>query len=267
LFARVIVNRLWQQHFGTGIVSTPSDMGLGGSQPSHPELLDWLAQQLKQNQYSLKAMHRLICCSAAYRQRSTIDTHSLVHEQALTVDSSNRLLWRQNPRRLDAEAIRDSILAVSGQLDVSMYGPGFREFDYKEEYAPVYTYVTKPDATLMRRSIYRFRVRTTPNPLLTTLDCPNPANLTPTRSTTTTAIQSLAMLNHQFMLQQADALARRLEQTSTEPREQIMQAWRLTLGRTPRESELMAAQSLIAQHGTITFCRYLLNANEFVTVD
>ncbi len=267
LMARVIVNRMWQQHFGSGIVATPSDMGLGGSMPSHPELLDWLARELQLRRYSLKAIHRLICCSAAYRQRSNVDAHSASHQQALQVDSSNRLLWRQNPRRLDAESMRDTILSVSGQLDTHMYGPGFREFDYKEEYAPVYTYVTKPEPALLRRSIYRFRVRTTPNPLLTTLDCPNPANLTPTRSTTTTAIQSLAMLNHEFVLQQASAFARRLEQVSHEPEEQASAAWRLALGREPRDSERQAARSLIEKHGLAAFCRYLLNANEFVTID
>lgn len=267
LLSRVIVNRLWQQHFGVGIVSTPSDFGLGGTLPSHPELLDWLAGELKRNNYSLKAMHRLICCSAAYRQQSTLQPNSQAHQAAMKIDASNRWLWRQHARRLDAEALRDSVLAVSGQLDPVMFGPGFREFDYKEEYAPVYTYVTKAEPVLSRRSIYRFRVRTTPNPLLTVLDCPNSANLTPTRNTTTTALQALAMLNHEFLLQQAAAFAKRLEQADRDPGVQVSQAWRLAFGREPDSRELAAAESLIDQHGLVTFCRYLLNANEFVSID
>ncbi len=192
---------------------------------------------------------------------------SQAHQAALKIDESNRWLWRQNAKRLDAESLRDALLAVSGQLDPAMFGPGFREFDYKEEYAPVYTYVTKAEQALSRRSIYRFRVRTTPNPLLTVLDCPNSANLTPTRNTTTTALQALAMLNHEFLLQQAAAFAQRLEQSARDPHAQVTQAWRLAVGREPDDRELAAAKSLIAQHGLVTFCRYLMNANEFVSID
>ncbi len=165
LMPRVLSHRLWQQHFGVGLVATPSDFGLGGAAPSHPDLLDWLAIGSRNITYSIKAMHRLICTSTAYRQQSAfLPTHTN-HQQAMASDASNRWLWRQNPRKLDAESLRDAVLAVSGQLNPQMFGPGFREFDYKEEYAPVYSYVTKQDPSLLRRSIYRFRVRTTPNPL------------------------------------------------------------------------------------------------------
>ncbi len=264
---RVIVNRIWQQHFGVGIVSTPSDFGLGGSLPSHPELLDWLATELRNRKQSLKEMHRLICCSAAYRQQSQIQSTSDQHANSIAVDSSNRFLWRQNSRKLDAESLRDALLSVSGQLDTQMFGPGFREFDYKEEYAPVYSYVTKNEREFFRRSIYRFRVRTTPNPLLTTLDCPNSANLTPTRNTTTTALQSLALLNHDFLLQQSKSFANRLERADSNLAKQVSLAWRLVFSREPLDSERDAAQGLIQKHGLATFCRYLLNANEFVSID
>ena len=267
LMPRVIVNRLWQQHFGVGLVATPSDFGMGGTEPSHPELLDWLAVEFKKRHYSIKAMHRLICSSAAYRQQSTVKADNPAHKQATAIDASNRLLWRQNSRKLDAESLRDAVLAVSGQLDTKMFGPGYRDFDYKEEYAPVYTYVTKADQSLLRRSIYRFRVRTTPNPLLTVLDCPNPANLTPTRNTTTTALQSLALLNHEFLLQQAESFAKRLEQTDSDASLQVKHAWHLAFGREPLTSEREAAVQLINKHGLSTFCRYLLNANEFVSID
>ena len=160
LMPRVIVNRLWQQHFGVGLVATPSDFGLGGAAPSHPELLDWLASEFKKRHYSIKAMHRLMCSSTAYRQQSVLMLDNAAHKQATAIDVTNRWLWRQNSRKLDAESLRDAVLAVSGQLDPKMFGPGFRDFDYKEEYAPVYTYVTKADQSLLRRSIYRFRVRT-----------------------------------------------------------------------------------------------------------
>jgi len=264
---RVVVNRIWQQHFGVGIVSTPSDFGLGGSLPSHPELLDWLATELKNRKQSLKAIHRLICCSAAYRQQSQVQSNSESHAKGAAVDSSNRFLWRQNSRKLDAESLRDALLSVSGQLEKQMFGPGFREFDYKEEYAPVYSYVTKNDRDFFRRSIYRFRVRTTPNPLLTTLDCPNSANLTPTRNTTTTALQSLAMLNHDFLLQQSEYFAKRLERADSRLANQVLLAWTLVFGRAPLDSEEAAANEIIRKHGLATFCRYLLNANEFVSID
>ena len=267
LIWRVIVNRIWQQHFGVGIVSTPSDFGLGGSLPTHPELLDWLATELKNRKQSLKAMHRLICCSAAYRQQSQVQLGTEPHPKGIAVDSSNRFLWRQNSRKLDAESLRDALLSVSGQLETAMFGPGFREFEYKEEYAPVYSYVTKNDREFFRRSIYRFRVRTTPNPLLTTLDCPNSANLTPTRNTTTTALQSLAMLNHDFLLQQSEYFAKRLERADSRLVNQVSFAWSLVFGRAPLDSERDAASDIIQKHGLATFCRYLLNANEFVSID
>ncbi len=175
LTRRVIVNRLWHYHFGQGIVNTPSDFGHGGDRPSHPELLDWLADELLARGWSIKAMHRLIVTSRTYRQSSQFDA------KAAAVDAQNRLLWRANPQRLDAESVHDTVLAVSGTLNSSMGGPGFRDFDYTEAYAPIYRYITADRPELWRRSIYRFVVRTTPQQFLTTLDCPNPANLTPAR--------------------------------------------------------------------------------------
>lgn len=266
LFARVMVNRLWQQHFGVGIVATPSDFGLGGTSPTHPELLDWLASYFKQNRYSMKAMHRLICNSATYRQRSSFHPDK-EHATAFAQDASNRWLWRQNVRKLDAESTRDAILAASGRLETTMYGPGFREFDYKEEYAPVYSYIAKDEPATSRRSIYRFRVRTTPNPWMASLDCPNSANLTPTRNVTTTALQSLAMLNDEFVLQQSVHLAKRVEAASADQEAQIGFAWQLLMGRKPSMAESEASRELVQKRGLPTFCRYLFNSNEFVSVD
>jgi len=148
-----------------------------------------------------------------------------------------------------------------------MYGPGFRDFDYKEEYAPVYSYVTRGETELARRSIYRFRVRTTPQPFLTTLDCPNLANLTPTRSVTTTALQNLALLNHDFIFQQAELFAKRLESSEKEINDQIDLAWTHAFARKPTGEELTAAVGLAKSHGLATFCRFLLNSNEFLYID
>ena len=151
LTPRVIVNRLWHYHFGTGLVDTPSDFGLGGGLPSHPELLDWLAEELLAEHWSLKSLHRLICTSAAYRQQSNPDPSPNV-ERGRRIDSNNRLLWRMNPRRLDAESVRDAVLNVSGQLNRQMFGPGYRDFEYQEEYAPVYRYITPDSPDLWRRA-------------------------------------------------------------------------------------------------------------------
>lgn len=266
LTARVIMNRLWQHHFGAGIVETPGDFGLGGSLPSHPKLLDWLASRLIQHNWSLKAMHREICLSHAYQQQSASVATEVVRK-ARAIDSGNRLLWRQNARRIDAETLRDSVLAVSGKLNPEMYGPGFRDFDYREEYAPVYRYVTADSEELWRRTIYRFVVRTTPDPFMSTLDCPNPANLTPKRNVTTTALQALALMNNDFMRKQAGYFAERCRENCEQPDEQIRQAFQLALCRAPAEDEFAAAKELVSRKDLTALCLALINLNEFVYID
>lgn len=261
--ARVIVNRLWHHHFGKGLVATPSDFGLGGSMPSHPELLDWLAIELQRGQWSLKRIHRMILLSEAYQRTSNAGDNT-----AAVKDAGNRLVWRQNPRRLDAESLRDAMLTTSGWLDRKMRGPGYRDFEYQEEYAPVYEHRVLEAPEVFRRSIYRFVVRTTPHPFLTSLDCPNPATLTPTRNTTTTAIQSLATLNNALVLQQCDHFAARLQRELPDrPEEQARRALRLAFGRRPREDEVASAKQLIQEAGLFQLCRILLNTNEFIYVD
>ena len=265
LTPRVIANRLWHHHFGTGLVDTPSDFGLGGGQPSHPELLDWLAAEVIARKWSLKAMHRMICTSHAYRQRS-IDVPEAA--AALAIDADNRLLWRQSPRRLDAESLRDATLAVTGCLNPEMHGPGYRDFDYEEAYAPIYRYITPDSPELWRRSIYRFVVRSTPHSFMTTLDCPNPANLTPARIETTTALQSLALMNNDFMLRQAGHFAKRLErEAGADPAAQVRRGFALAFTREPDNAELTAAVALVESQGLAQLCRMLFNANEFVSVD
>ncbi len=273
LTRRVMVNRLWHYHFGAGLVDTPSDFGLGGNAPSHPELLDWLANRLLQENWSLKAMHRLICNSATYRQSSNqAEENTEVQTQSTTaraLDQGNRLLWRQNARRLEAEAFRDSVMRTAGTLNLQMFGPGYRDFDYKEEYAPVYTYVTPDKPELWRRTVYRFTVRTTPQQFLATMDCPNFANLTPVRNVTTTALQSLAVLNDDFMIQQSDYFAKRLEAESPDSNfaSQLRLAFQIAFGRMPSEDELQASVKLAQAQGLAAVCRMLLAANEFVYID
>jgi hypothetical protein len=265
LTPRVIVNRLWHHHFGTGLVDTPSDFGLGGGRPSHPELLDWLAAEIASRDWSLKAMHRLICTSHTYRQRSVEVPNAAA---AMAIDADDRLLWRQSPRRLDAESLRDATLSVSGRLNADMFGPGYRDFEYKEAYAPVYRYITPDKPELWRRSIYRFIVRSTPHTFMTTLDCPNPANLAPVRLETTTALQSLALLNNDFMLRQAGYWAKRLQtEAGADTAAQVRRGYSLAFAREPDAVELAAAVKLIETAGLPQFCRMLLNTNEFFSVD
>ena len=262
LTRRTIVNRLWHHHFGQGIVTTPSDFGLGGDRPSHPELLDWLAMEFQRNGWRLKPLHRLIVTSATYRQSSLAqDT------KAAALDSSNRLLWRQNPRRLDAESLRDAVLATSGKLDLTAGGPGFKDFDYVEAYAPIYNYVSPEKPELWRRSIYRFIVRTTPHTFMAALDCPDPANLTPARNRTTTATQALALSNNEFMLRQSRHLATRVENEGGPGVAGIDRAFVLAFQRPPTAGERQAAVSLVNEQGLFALCRALLNANEFAYLD
>ena len=272
LTRRVIVNRLWHWHFGKGIVDTPSDFGFGGGQPSHPELLDWLADELLQSDWSLKHIHRLIATSQTYQQQSSPVVTNQGRDPATVdpaaVDSDNRLLWRMNPHRLEAEAVRDSVLAVSGKLNTAMFGPGYRDFDYKEAYAPIYTYRTADSPPLWRRSVYRFIVRTTPQQFMTALDCPDPANLTPQRNVTTTALQSLALYNNEFMLKQSRYFAVRLaEEHDSNIDNQIQRAFQLAFARSPDAKEREFSHKAIAQHGLWQFCRAMLNANEFIYID
>jgi mono/diheme cytochrome c family protein len=279
LVRRVIVNRLWQWHFGTGLVDTPSDFGYGGGRPSHPKLLDWLAVELVKRNWSLKDLHRLIVTSETYKQSSrpgfqpAPDTKdrpvaSLPYINPTKIDADNRLLWRQNPRRIEAEAIRDSVLFVSGKLNLKRGGPGFEDFRYQDAYAPIYTYVTADKPALWRRSIYRYIVRTTPDRFLTTLDCPDPANLTPKRLTTTTPLQSLALYNNNFMLRQARHFAERLEKEAGKTANvQVRRAFALAFGRQPSAEEDRIATDFVKQQGPFALCRSLLNSNEFLYVD
>ncbi len=263
LLARVMVNRLWQYHFGAGLVETPSDFGFNGGKPSHPELLDWLADEFRRSGWSMKHMHRLIVTSATYRQASRF------RPDAAKTDASNRLLWRKNPMRLEAESLRDTILAIAGKLNPQMGGPSYQDFQMSIRGATYYYVPVVSDAPdKMRRSIYRTWARSGRNPFLDTLDCPDPSTLTPKRAVTTTPLQALVFLNNDFMLRMADHWANRIKADAGDAiPAQVARAYHLALGRPPTENELNTARRVVANNGLAILCRALLNCNEFLYVD
>lgn len=262
LTARVIVNRLWHYHFGTGIVDTPSDFGINGGRPSHPELLDWLATALVDNGWSLKAIHRLIVTSHAYRQTST------ARPEGLAVDAGSRLLWRYPPQRLEAEALRDTILAVSGSLNLKMGGPGFDLFEPNSNYVKVYKTKTTFTADDFRRMVYQAKPRAELDDFFGAFDCPDAGQPQPNRTVSTTPLQALNLLNGAFLLDQADRFAKRVTgEVGDDPKQQVVRAVSLAFGRQPTAAELAAGTELVASHGLPLLCRSLYNASEFLYVE
>jgi len=263
LLRRSIVNRVWHYHFGRGIVETPNDFGRMGSLPTHPELLDWLAHWFVENGESLKALHRLIVTSHAYRQISN------GHPEGDRIDGDNRLLWRMSRTRLDAESIRDGILVVSGGLDPRMGGPSDQQFFFKDDHSPVYDYARfdfeGPGAS--RRAIYRFLVRSVTDPFMDSLDCADPSMLVPRRTATLTALQALATLNDPFVLTQAARFATLAAEGRPALADQIQFAFRRALARQPAPEELDRLAGYARRHGMENLCRLLFNSNEFMFVD
>lgn len=261
---RSIVNRVWQYHFGRGFVDTPNDLGRNGGLPSHPELLDWLATDFRDSGGSLKNLHRLIVKSATYRQSSAS------RAQGEKLDSNNSLLWRQNRRRLEAEAIRDSVLAVSGKLDATMGGPGWQDFVVEHpEHSPHYEYgLADPnDAKTWRRSVYRFIVRSQTQPWMTSLDCADPSMRVDKRNESLSAIQALALLNNGFMLSQSQHFAERVSSESADIERQVDRAYRLALGHSPSDADRQQLVEFAKANGLPYLCRVLLNLNAFTFVD
>jgi hypothetical protein len=272
--ARVIVNRLWQHHFGEGIVSTPSDFGKKGVPPTHPELLDWLAAELVNastlqrfnasttHPWSLKHIHRLIVNSATYRQASA------VRPDGISTDAASRLLWRFPPQRLEAEPLRDAILAVSGKLDLTPGGPGFSAFEPNDNYVRVYNPKKEFGPDEWRRMVYMTKVRMQQDATFGAFDCPDGGQIAPKRMRSTTPLQALNLLNSEFMLQQAGFFAARLEkEAGNDPKSQVRLAFGLAFNRAPDPEEIKTAQSLISQHGLLVFCRAVFNSNEFIFVE
>lgn len=261
---RVIVNRVWQYHFGRGLVDTPNDFGKMGTPPTHPELLDWLAVDFRDNGQSLKRLHRLIVGSTAYRRTST----SLPANEA--ADADNRFLWRQQRRKLEAEAVRDAILAVAGKLDLRMGGPSFQDFVIdKPEHSPHYEYHKHdPDDTKAhRRAVYRFAVRSKPQPFMAALDCADPSLAVEKRNQSVSPQQALALLNGRLALAMAGHFAARVERLADDDAGRVTAAFRLALGREPSAAEGAALVAYAKEHGLANACRVVLNLNEFAFVD
>ncbi len=259
---RSIVNRVWHYHFGRGIVDSPNDFGRMGARPTHPRLLDWLARELE-NGGSLKKLHRLILRSAVYRQSSA---HHAGNDR---IDTENRFLWRMHRRRLDAESLRDTFLFLSGKLDLTPGGPSVRQFVFTDDHSPRYDYtafdVDSPAS--FRRSVYRFIIRSVPDPMMEILDCPDPSLLTPKRNVTLTAQQALVLLNDPLVVRQVEHFAGRLQTMENGLRRQIEQAYRLAFGRKPQPEESRTMISYAAKHGLANACRLIFNSNEFVFID
>jgi hypothetical protein len=256
LFARTIVNRVWFWHFGRGLVATPSDLGKNGGHPSHPELLDWLAAWFRDHGWSLKKLHRLILTSAAWRQ-STGGTGSPV------------LYARMDRRRLTAEELRDAMLSVSGVLNSAAGGPPFQDFRMENKANTMHYHPEDRDAPeVNRRSIYRMWARGGLQPLLNAFDCPDSSVSTPARSSTTTPLNALTLLNSSFTFTMADQLAARLKkEAGHNAAAQIDRLFLLTTGRPPSDSDRQACLAVLEKHGLPAVCRVVLNSNAFLTVE
>ena len=262
---RSIVNRVWQYHFGQGIVATPSDFGRMGATPTHPELLDWLAIEFRDGGGSLKSLHRLIVNSATYRQSS------LSSDTLTAIDSGNEYLWRQNRRKLEAEAVRDAVLATAGTLDLTMGGPGWQDFKIEHpQHSPHWRYdlADPEDKATWRRGVYRFIVRSQTQPFMTVLDCADPSMRVEKRNQSISALQALAFLNNGFMTTQARHFAERVaREAGTDIAAQVDRAMGLALGRPATVDERAALVSLTETHGLANTCRAILNLSEFSFAD
>jgi hypothetical protein len=282
LTARVLVNRIWLHHFGKGIVGTPSDFGALGERPTHPELLDWLASDFMAGGWRLKRLHRLIMTSTAYRQSS----HA--NPQAGAVDPDNRLLWRYPIRRLEAEVLRDAMLAVSGKLNVKPFGPPVPVTQDELGQVVIGNDIRISDGTPKgkvaplggdeyRRSIYVQVRRSLPLGMLETFDGPAMTPNCEVRYASTVATQALLLLNNAEVLRQAEFFAARIRQEAgNEPRAQIERAWRLAFAAEPTRRDVEQALEFLKQQteqlggppqALANFCQALLSANRFLYID
>jgi len=267
---RSIVNRVWHYHFGRGLCDTPNDFGKMGGTPSHPELLDWLAVWFRDEaKGSLKSLHRLIVTSATWRQ-------STLARDGVSGDGENRLLWRQNRLRLSGEQVRDTLLALGGQLDLTMGGPSAVQFISKGDATFMsggnpafldYEHFDPDSSAARRRAVYRFLFRTVPDPFMDALDCPDGGATTPVRGVSSTAQQAFAMLNDPFLIRQSEHMAERLTVNGATPDAQTEAAFQLVFQRGARPEERAPFAAYIERHGLANACQLLLNSNEFLYLD
>lgn len=261
LTARVLANRVWHYHFGTGIVNTPSDFGYMGGRPSHPALLDWLATQLIDGDWKLKSLHKTIMLSKSYRQSSAF------RQDAANVDGDARLLWRFPPRRLSAEEIRDTILSISGKIDLRMGGPGFRLYQFMQDNVCTYVPLEEHGPETYRRAVYHQNARASVVDLMTDFDQPDCAFSTPRRAETTTPLQALTMMNHSFTLDMAQALAKRVESDAGDDiAAQVARLYELCYERKASSEEATTCRQFIAEHSLQSLCRVMLNSSELIYV-
>jgi hypothetical protein len=272
----VIVNRLWQHHFGEGLVRTAGDFGADGTEPSHPELLDWLANELIAHDWSLNHIHRLIVTSATYRQDGTFS------EEKQRIDPMNRLVGRHAAQRMTAEMMRDTMLFVSGNLNPHQYGPGVqppipRDAVFNTQADAEDTWPCDDDAdrhAVRRRSIYVMLKRTVPVPMLRLFDAPDGNFACQSRKKTTVPTQALALWNAPFVTKQSERLADRLSEMTTDDGEQVRQLFMLTVSRTSTEQEIAAAVKFLEQPDTqndpgkqkqrlAELCHVMFMSNEF----
>lgn len=262
---RSIANRVWHYHFGKGLCDTPNDFGRMGGKPSHIELLDWLACELRDNNGSLKHLHRLICNSKTYRQSSANRAELIKH------DPENRLLARMSRQRLDADSYRDAVLLVSGQLDLTMGGPGVSHFTTSPgaQVTPTLHYdkfdLDSPGAN--RRSIYRVVWRGIADPFMDALDFPDLGLLAPTRGFSASPLQSLVLFNNRFILHHSQKMAQRAQKVEPELSDQIKRIVLWVWLRNPTPVELNKLTQLAEEHGLESVCRLVLNSNEFLFVE
>lgn len=263
LTSRVIVNRLWHYHFGTGLVETPNDFGFNAGLPSHPELLDFLALELRNHQNRLKPIHRMIVTSRAYKRSSKRSATSFAN------DAQNRMVWRHSPSRLEGETLRDSMLAISGEIQMKMGGPGFIDVEIidKKNGTTYFEPIDPPGPDFQRRTIYRFSPRGGRSTLLDNFDCPDPATTSPRRSVTTTPLQALSLLHGEFSVRMAHSLANRaMTESWNNKTDAIRRCWALTLQRSPDAQEMQDSLALESSNGLWAVCLGLFNSNEFTVI-
>lgn len=263
LATRTIVNRLWHYHFGGGFIETPNDLGFNGGQPQHADLFEWLCSDFVRGDCGIKRFHRQVAASDVYRQSSRS------RPEGLAKDAGNRLWWRMSPRRLEAEAVRDAMLRVSGELNETLGGPSYQDFhSYFFKGTQFYDPIDADDANVHRRTVYRMWARGGRSPFLDTFDCPDPSTTTPKRSVTTTPLQALSLMNNAFALRMAERLAGRVErENAANSQANIASVYRFAYARDPQKAEIAAAQTFITRRGLVEFCRAILNSSEFLYVE
>lgn len=260
LTARVAVNRIWQGHFGIGLVETANDFGRAGALPSHPKLLDWLAAEFMRSGWSVKHLHRLMVLSVTYRQSGKITS------VGQSKDADVRLLWRFPSRRLEAESIRDTMLRVSGRLDLKTGGPGFDLFTSRGGLSG-FPPITKFKGDGLRRMIYAHKIRMEPDSVFGAFDCPDAGQSVSRRRQSTTPIQALNLFNSQFTLDESEAFAQRVQdKVGQAAGAQVRCAYELAYGRAPEADELVDAESVVRQNGLPTLCRAIFNSSEFLFI-